>query len=169
MILQQVVDFTIRSVCMRETILFLYIGGTELKELILRPDPEWHVLSHSNSSCSLFCLFFKPKCPFEPPKGYYISSASQICTFIYIQYSQSKQFCIGAVWKYWVHFFSHLFHFPLFQIPPSRRIPFFYLLSVWENVKPARDKLVFMLLLPAYHSLSSCEPKTKDLCTLTER
>ncbi len=63
-----------------------------------------------------------------------MSSASQICTFIYIQYLQSEQFRIGAVWKYWVHFFSHSFHFPLFQIPQSRWISFFYLLSVWENV-----------------------------------
>lgn len=42
----------------------------------------------------------------------------------------------------------------------------FVLVINLTKCKPARDKLVFMLLLPA-SSLSSSEPKTKDLCTLT--
>lgn len=62
--------------------------------------------------------------------------------------------------------FSHLFPFSLKYLSRGRS-HFFYLLSIWEKCKPARDKLVFMLLLPAYHSSSSAEPKTKDLCTPT--
>lgn len=51
----------------------------------------------------------------------------------------------------------------------SRGESHFLLAISLRKCKPARDKLVFMLLLPAYHSLSGSEPKTKDLCTLTER
>lgn len=59
-------------------------------------------------------------------KGWYcISSASQICTFIFNSYIQND-LALGLFGKKrWVHFFSHLFHFPLFQIPLQRWISIF--------------------------------------------
>lgn len=57
-------------------------------------------------------------------------------------------------------------HFP-FMSNTSVEVSLIFVLALnLIKCKPARDKLVFMLLLPASHSLSSREPKTKDLCTL---
>lgn len=132
-----------------------------------RPDREWNVSSHSVTPpfCSFVSLFQTNLHWTSKWWCFYFISKSNMYIYIYTQLLHSEQFRIGAVWTYWV-FFHTCFPF-LSNTSVEVGLIFFYLLSIWEKCKPARDKLVFMLLLPAYHSSSSAEPKTKDLCTPT--
>lgn len=89
-----------------------------------------------------------------------------------IQYWRSEQFHIWAVWKYWVSFFFHTCFFSYFSNTSVevQLISFlFYLLSIGENVNLQETNLYLCYCCLLSTVLPAVEPKTKDLCTLTER
>lgn len=123
-----------------------------------------------NPSCFFF-FFLHRNIPLNVLRMmlYFISRST--CTFI-CMYSIFRTILHRGCMKNQVGYFFSPFVSLSFISDTSVEVNLVFLFLVFllavglRKCKPARDELVFMLLLPAYHSLSHREPKTKDLCTL---
>lgn len=165
-------DYTFESVLMRETVRFVYIDWDSdcYNWKYFQTWPRMKCLELLQPLMQ-FCV--KQTIPLDSLKDDIILHQQVKYILLYIYIYSVFTFCIGAVCKYWVLFFPFSFHtcyiYLYFKCLTRGESHFF---STWyqpeKNVN-LQEKLVFMLLLPAYHSLSSSEPKTKDLCTLMER